>query len=243
MNTFNINDYVRVRLTPVGRRIHQEYWEKIYIRPYAPYEPPEEDEQGWSKWQLWELAHIFGASLYNGGKVPFETTIKLEDKNFYLDDAFLRQMWRNEGGSFHGPIVETATMPEKDLLGLMKRFISRFINLKYALWKVANPIAYLNSEAQKEGAKLEPVAAQLALDANWLISLAKQALEEDGEFPMKSCVVIPIQQWKDAYAAFSGAFDTAVMRRKIDNEYADDARKRLYELNKLIEENSPKTVN
>lgn len=42
------------------------------------------------------------------------------------------------------------------------------------------------------------------------------------------------QTWQDAYAAFKGAFDTPVARRKVDDEYAADARVRLAAINDLL---------
>lgn len=41
--------------------------------------------------------------------------------------------------------------------------------------------------------------------------------------------------WDDAYRAFLGAFDSPIMRRRINNENAEDARRRLRELARLIE--------
>lgn len=40
--------------------------------------------------------------------------------------------------------------------------------------------------------------------------------------------------WNDAYAAFKGAFDTPQMRRAINDEYAEDARKRLRDFDEPI---------
>lgn len=40
-------------------------------------------------------------------------------------DADLRALWRQHGGSFHGPIVETGTMPERKLLPFLRRLIQR----------------------------------------------------------------------------------------------------------------------
>jgi hypothetical protein len=40
--------------------------------------------------------------------------------------------------------------------------------------------------------------------------------------------------FRDAYAAFKGAFDTPQMRMKIPGEYADDARRRLREFDELL---------
>jgi hypothetical protein len=44
----------------------------------------------------------------------------------------------------------------------------------------------------------------------------------------------PNSQWAEAYAAFIGAFDTPLARRQIDNEFAQDARRRLRDINDLV---------
>lgn len=41
-------------------------------------------------------------------------------------------------------------------------------------------------------------------------------------------------RWKDAYAAFTGAFDTPIARRKDDGTFAQDARRRLSSFNEEI---------
>ncbi len=80
---FNINNYVLVKLTPVGRELHHKEWLDTQAQLRAKggsgfdYVPPVEDSEGWSQWQLWDLMHIFGKHLFNGCKVPFETTIKV----------------------------------------------------------------------------------------------------------------------------------------------------------------------
>jgi len=38
-----------------------------------------------------------------------------------MDSNKLRAMWRDAGGSFHGPNIETGTMPESKLLPLLAR--------------------------------------------------------------------------------------------------------------------------
>jgi hypothetical protein len=70
---FNINDHVWVRLTDVGRTVLADYW-----RPFCGVAGVLEarERNGWTEFQLWELAHIFGASLPMGSRVPFETTIR-----------------------------------------------------------------------------------------------------------------------------------------------------------------------
>jgi hypothetical protein len=67
MIPININDYVFVRLTDVGKAIL-----KAQNCP-----PPAENEDGYGKWQLWILMNTFGPHLNNGSPIPFETTIYL----------------------------------------------------------------------------------------------------------------------------------------------------------------------
>lgn len=77
---FNINNYVRVKLTPLGREIHRKQHEDLnnqFPAARLTYRAPEEDADGWSKWQAWELMRTFGNDVWNGCKVPFETTIEI----------------------------------------------------------------------------------------------------------------------------------------------------------------------
>jgi hypothetical protein len=39
-------------------------------------------------------------------------------------DDELRQMWRGAGGEFHGPNVETGTMPEAALLPFLRKLVT-----------------------------------------------------------------------------------------------------------------------
>ena len=82
---FNINDYVKVKLTEFGmdilRKQHKEL--KIFWPGLPDFEPPKEDKDGWSEHQLWTLMSHFGHTLSNGGEVPFELEIEIpvkEDK-------------------------------------------------------------------------------------------------------------------------------------------------------------------
>lgn len=78
--SININDNVRVRLTPHGHAIHRKNHDERYIFAANPnpYRAPTEDVDGWSTWQLWDLMLHFGASLHTGCALPFETEIKIE---------------------------------------------------------------------------------------------------------------------------------------------------------------------
>lgn len=76
---FNMNQYVRVRLTEYGRSLHRQDYDEFVRRfgkPPFKYKPPVEDADGWSEWQLWQLMNIFGQHVQMGFRVPFETNMK-----------------------------------------------------------------------------------------------------------------------------------------------------------------------
>lgn len=76
---FNINNRVRVKLTPEGRAFHAADHAMFNMRTgkNLPYNPPREDEQGWSTWQLWNLMHTFGTEVCLGGVPMFGADIVL----------------------------------------------------------------------------------------------------------------------------------------------------------------------
>ncbi len=51
-----------------------------------------------------------------------ENVVRPTDELVPSDDH-LRQYWRNNGGEFHGPNVETGSMPETKLLPLLRRLL------------------------------------------------------------------------------------------------------------------------
>ena len=70
---FNINKYVKVRLTDFGRLRVKEYFKSIGLdSSYLV-----EDEAGWSKWQLWDLMSTLGPDISMGFELPFETEIEI----------------------------------------------------------------------------------------------------------------------------------------------------------------------
>ena len=82
---FNVNKYVRVRLTDYGRQIHRENFDRLNVfsrGALGEYTPPEEDENGWSEWQMWCLMGEFGRALKTPtANIPFESEIELvEDR-------------------------------------------------------------------------------------------------------------------------------------------------------------------
>ncbi len=79
---FNINDCVRVRLTPHGHKIVREQFRKLNamlpITADVKFTPPRDDADGWSRWQMWRLMQTFGEHIKLAGPVPFETSIEFE---------------------------------------------------------------------------------------------------------------------------------------------------------------------
>ena len=80
---FNINDRVRVRLTPEGRAVHLAAHATFCASNGVsiPYEAPVEDADGLSTWQMWELMHAFCQHMCHGGPNLFETAIHIEEKS------------------------------------------------------------------------------------------------------------------------------------------------------------------
>ncbi len=74
---FNVNDHVKVKLTPKGREIHRRRHDELFLRFPSdfPYTPVKEDSEGWSEWQMWCLMEAFGQHCHNGLELPFETEI------------------------------------------------------------------------------------------------------------------------------------------------------------------------
>ena len=83
MNDFNVNNYVSVKLTDLGRAHHRadfDRWTAVLLKKPA-YNPPKEDAEGWSRWQLWHLMEMFGPLVHLGAMLPFESTIRIDTKD------------------------------------------------------------------------------------------------------------------------------------------------------------------
>ena len=84
MVDFNINEKVRVKLTPYGSSIYGNYIESI---DYAgqedllriAHEKAKPDSDGYNSFQMWQLMSIFGDKMYNGAENVFESNL------IYLD--------------------------------------------------------------------------------------------------------------------------------------------------------------
>lgn len=80
---YNFNDYIRVKLTDMGREIHRRNHQALrsMMPPDAaetfPYRPPNEDADGWSEWQGWHLMREFGPWMRMCNEPPFELTVEI----------------------------------------------------------------------------------------------------------------------------------------------------------------------
>lgn len=76
---FNVNNFVRVRLTDTGRRYLRQQHVALFGNADR-FKLPEEDESGWSRWQMHELMQQLGGNAIPPctGPVPFETGILIE---------------------------------------------------------------------------------------------------------------------------------------------------------------------
>ncbi len=75
---FNINEYVKVKLTDEGREIlnkKKQRFKREYNIDLNFHK--KEDEDGWSEWQMWDLMMTFGEHIHLGCKPPFETNIEI----------------------------------------------------------------------------------------------------------------------------------------------------------------------
>lgn len=76
----NINQIVRIKLTPHGRAYHamQHAMFNMTTGRDLKYARPVEDADGWSHWHLHEVMNQFGEQCFNGNnELPFETNIEL----------------------------------------------------------------------------------------------------------------------------------------------------------------------
>lgn len=78
---FNLNTWVKVKLTELGREIEKKNYEalnellKQHGGKYNAEFKLEVDENGYTSYQLWELFKKFGAHIGLGKNLPFETEI------------------------------------------------------------------------------------------------------------------------------------------------------------------------
>ncbi|MFD1179223.1 hypothetical protein ACFQ3W_23420 [Paenibacillus puldeungensis] len=92
MIKFNINNWVKVKLTELGKEIEKKNYEalnemlKQYGSKYSDEFKLEVDENGYTSYQLWELFEKFGSHVGIGKKQPFETEIILIEHRMFTEE-------------------------------------------------------------------------------------------------------------------------------------------------------------
>ena len=74
---FNINSYVRVKLTDEGHTVLKAFYGQFN----QDYKKILTFEDGWYIFQLWMLMSIFGDKLCNGCNNMFDTNIQIQRKD------------------------------------------------------------------------------------------------------------------------------------------------------------------
>ena len=77
LHAFNINNWIKVKLTDKGREILQNYWNRIcskfpQLDPDPSYFATHTDADGYTRFQLWEFMQIFGEHLCLGSPLYVE---------------------------------------------------------------------------------------------------------------------------------------------------------------------------
>ena len=78
---FNVNHYVRVKITPHGKKCLRKNYDDL-AKSYGgklsfPFRLPKADKDGWTRFQMHDLIANFGQHMYCGCEVPFETEIEI----------------------------------------------------------------------------------------------------------------------------------------------------------------------
>jgi hypothetical protein len=75
MTPFNINDDVKVKLTPKGRAVVDAYYSNppYYMTVLYPWRAQDADAEGYLTVQLWDLMHVLGPSIYMGSEPLIES--------------------------------------------------------------------------------------------------------------------------------------------------------------------------
>ena len=71
---FNINSYVRIKLTDKGKEVLKKKWKTSYLVLYEN----ARKEEGWFEFQMWNFMEIFGSEMYMGNSLLFETEIQIQ---------------------------------------------------------------------------------------------------------------------------------------------------------------------
>jgi len=74
---FNLNNNVKVKITPLGQSIREKFYASYGIKA----RPLDKDSEGFTEMQLWQVMQIFGEHMHFGlPEQPISCHILIEDK-------------------------------------------------------------------------------------------------------------------------------------------------------------------
>lgn len=91
MININLNNWVKVKLTELGKEIERKNYQDInelvkkYGGKHSEYKL-EIDGDGYTSYQLWELIEKFGSYVGLGKNLPFETNIILVERRAITEE-------------------------------------------------------------------------------------------------------------------------------------------------------------
>ena len=92
MKKLNLNDNVKVKLTPLGADIYYHQFDELNktliakgVKPVTPH-MPKIDESGYTLFQLWNFIHLYGAYL------DIASPNVIVDMNIYISDDDLEEV-------------------------------------------------------------------------------------------------------------------------------------------------------
>lgn len=206
---FNVNDYVRVKLTDTGREVIRKYSEEFLAKSGVELTNwPKEDEKGWSKWQLHRLMSTFGKSCGPGFNVPFKTTIK-----FQIDSLPAAPTPSGDGGSVYLPSVDIVRHEVEELRKANDQLresmrASTSINKDLAKWinELKDDLAQLRRDLESEKAESQLLRNSLsdALERQppydeQVIELTKQLSSAKAELAAEKAEFVQAATERDAF--------------------------------------------
>lgn len=91
MKKLNWNDFIKVKLTDLGREIYFHQYDELIKRGFKTIpEYPKEDEEGYCDFQLWHFMQLYGPHI----GMAFPNVV--EDVCFYINEGSLTDVLKGD---------------------------------------------------------------------------------------------------------------------------------------------------
>lgn len=84
MKKFNLNDYIKVKLTDYGKDIYFQRFDTMEY-PLLKGQIKPCDENGFTEFQMWDFINLYGHYIYLGAENV------IEDIEIYIDEKYLKE--------------------------------------------------------------------------------------------------------------------------------------------------------